>query len=733
MSAQLIALYDTCGDASTNTPALRKGERLLLIFRHENGWLEIQTEAGVRGYVAPAWVQEDENPPAAAAAPTELPQPPSQPPSPEKPASKPPSPERPEPNPIKEADVITPDSSPANSPRESPMPADDAVAPAPAPAPAPAATSAAASAAIPASTAAAAEVARSPARPGPAVVPKRRPVSNDFTSQLAAKLSGMGGGPPVAGGGATAAAGSRLSMPPTPTTPTSPSAAMASSMGSSYGDSADEDSATPSSSGGPPVPTRSAESRKQSLGTMGRPHRKAPPPPQGVKPARAPIPPRTSSLEPKPKPPPASDKPALTLTSDEDGTQGGVLVFQRDLTDPAAEDTSTDDLDVLEARNRIAQLGQEGPLERKYLLEGGKEPKKKNWAALYAVLAGTNLYFFKDEKDKKHTKKGPSSILPVEGMEVNFATELTKKKNAFVLSNDQTKILFQAPDEETMLRWVQNLQTAAPGGSGDASKKATLRPGTLTPDPSPRSSTLEEESPTPTKKELGFVRKKLAKLMGSRPAKEDLKQKGILQDTMFGGTMRDTVAREKRSFAAHIQAENVPIIVSKCIPRVEKNLTEQGIYRISGNSAHIQRLVAKANEDISKLDLSDADDVHAVSGLLKLYFRELSDPVFTEAMYPDFINAAKIQDKDERLGTLKNLVCRLPPENYATLNLLFDHLLRVSEKGDVNKMQINNIAIVFGPTLLRQSEPSLEAIVMDAPYQNSVVEELLREKSLMFS
>ena len=43
--------------------------------------------------------------------------------------------------------------------------------------------------------------------------------------------------------------------------------------------------------------------------------------------------------------------------------------------------------------------------------------------------------------------------------------------------------------------------------------------------------------------------------------------------------------------------------------------------------------------DAVAMDVSDENDVHALTGLLKLYFRELSEPAFTDSLYPRFIEA----------------------------------------------------------------------------------------------
>ena len=52
--------------------------------------------------------------------------------------------------------------------------------------------------------------------------------------------------------------------------------------------------------------------------------------------------------------------------------------------------------------------------------------------------------------------------------------------------------------------------------------------------------------------------------------------------------------------------------------------------------------------------MSHTSDVHVITGLLKLYFRELADPIFPEALYNDFIRAA-------RKRRVSGLPCELHP------------------------------------------------------------------------
>lgn len=57
----------------------------------------------------------------------------------------------------------------------------------------------------------------------------------------------------------------------------------------------------------------------------------------------------------------------------------------------------------------------------------------------------------------------------------------------------------------------------------------------------------------------------------------------------------------------------------------------------------------------------------------------------------------------------------LPDPNYATLRALTLHLSRVASSAPINRMTVNNIAIVFGPTLTggAQMEPGLAIRVVE--------------------
>lgn len=110
------------------------------------------------------------------------------------------------------------------------------------------------------------------------------------------------------------------------------------------------------------------------------------------------------------------------------------------------------------------------------------------------------------------------------------------------------------------------------------------------------------------------------------------------------------------------ERSKVPLIVRQCVEEIERRgMEEVGIYRVSGVATDIQALKAAFDSSESQLlrsfrlkeetdvsppaDNKDVSmlmrdmDVNAIAGTLKLYFRELPEPLFTDELYPNFAGA----------------------------------------------------------------------------------------------
>ncbi|KNE67633.1 hypothetical protein AMAG_12086 [Allomyces macrogynus ATCC 38327] len=146
----------------------------------------------------------------------------------------------------------------------------------------------------------------------------------------------------------------------------------------------------------------------------------------------------------------------------------------------------------------------------------------------------------------------------------------------------------------------------------------------------------------------------------------------------------------------------MPAVVYRCIEFLDAHdaRNEEGIYRLSGSSATIRALKDRFNAEGDVDLMSEEDlDVHAVSGLLKLWFRELPESILSEQYHPLFAALQDTADVNDRIGKLAALINRLPLPNYTVLRALIAHLASIVANADVNKMTIRNIGIVFAPTL----------------------------------
>nr|XP_009671322.1 PREDICTED: active breakpoint cluster region-related protein [Struthio camelus australis] len=80
------------------------------------------------------------------------------------------------------------------------------------------------------------------------------------------------------------------------------------------------------------------------------------------------------------------------------------------------------------------------------------------------------------------------------------------------------------------------------------------------------------------------------------------------------------------------------------------------------------------NKDILVM-LSDMD-INAIAGTLKLYFRELPEPLLTDRLYPAFMEGIALSDPAAKENCMMHLLRSLPDPNLITFLFLLEHLKR---------------------------------------------------------
>ncbi|CAG5971809.1 unnamed protein product [Menidia menidia] len=435
--------------------------------------------------------------------------------------------------------------------------------------------------------------------------------------------------------------------------------------------------------------------------------------------------------------------------------------------------------------------------------DGGKK-QRKNWASMWTVLTSDQLLFYKDKQESAvawYQKPGAKTdVVQLGGAVIEWTTEKSSKKNVFMITtNTGSEYLVQSDNSSTASKWYDAIKKTVESSTKE-DKGFPLRrsnsteflprhsslPGYGSASPSSKQrnpahrrsinmfSSSKLKYSTSDSADKSGVKNRLKKFIIRRPSMKTLQEKGLIKDRVFGCHLLTLCERE---------GSTVPKFVQICVDAVEKRgLDANGIYRVSGNLATIQKIrfiidqealrptllyvlrcftsyaalrptllchgssrqqvVCKHNTnskpeaDVSNnkgvdqsdarlnlssfcspeedldLDQSQWEDIHVVTGALKLFFQ--------------------IKDSREKTQAVKKLIQKLPKPNHDTMKVLFTHLQRVLAFSKKNLMSTQGIGIVFGPTLMW---PELDSgnMAVNMVYQNQIVEFILIESREIFN
>uniref|UniRef100_A0A6Q2Y4B3 Rho GTPase activating protein 22 n=1 Tax=Esox lucius TaxID=8010 RepID=A0A6Q2Y4B3_ESOLU len=317
---------------------------------------------------------------------------------------------------------------------------------------------------------------------------------------------------------------------------------------------------------------------------------------------------------------------------------------------------------------------QEGALKAGWLKK--QRNIMKNWQLRWFVLRSDQLYFYKDEEETK-----PQGCIPLQGCQVN---ELTAN-----------------PDEPG-----RHLFEIVPGGTAGEKDRAAI---------SHEAFLLMANSQSDMDDWVKAIRRVIWAPFGG----------GI-----FGQRLEDTVQGEKK-FGHRL----APLLVEQCVDFIrERGLDEEGLFRMPGQANLVKDL--QEAFDCGDKPLFDSNtDVHTVASLLKLYLRELPEPVVPFSKYEDFLTCAQLLAKDAEEGVqeLGKHVSNLPTDNYNLLKYICMFLDEVQSHANKNKMSVQNLATVFGPNILRPKMEDPVAIMEGTSLVQSLMTVLISEHNRLFS
>ncbi|XP_013167674.1 PREDICTED: uncharacterized protein LOC106117785 isoform X3 [Papilio xuthus] len=344
-------------------------------------------------------------------------------------------------------------------------------------------------------------------------------------------------------------------------------------------------------------------------------------------------------------------------------------------------------------------------IKRTKYSESGKK-SKKNWSECYMVLTHTALYFYKDQRTYNATKirkpgtpPSPTApraelILPLRNAHVLPCIQAHTRRytRSFTLTVGYDTYLLQDESDDKakqLLMLIQNIIYK-------------LGPPTL------------EEYPP----QYQSSNTDLESLGRTPPVARHARHKK--DEPVFGRKLEEVCSES---------SPRVPEFVRACVREIEsteENMSTDGLYRASGNLSQVQKIRLEIDQKNQSV-ISNNTDIHVLTGALKLFFRELKEPLIPCTMFDRVLAACSIKPREARIKEFREIVNCLPECNRDTLKFLLEHLLKVTQYSERNRMHTANLAIVFGPTLLWAPAAQAHNIAVDCIQQNNVVDILLND------
>ncbi|CDZ98206.1 WW domain [Phaffia rhodozyma] len=190
------------------------------------------------------------------------------------------------------------------------------------------------------------------------------------------------------------------------------------------------------------------------------------------------------------------------------------------------------------------------------------------------------------------------------------------------------------------------------------------------------------------------------KLMADKPAKgrapsllEIESAMGVaFNPSVFNTTLADIMLKQAETY----RTERLPVILpflSNAILSMGQKETLEGIFRVPGNGDQIAMI--KDRIDRGLYDLQPFTDPAVPASLLKLWLRELEEPLIPFESYEAAINAS--EDPNDAWNFVENL----PVINRTVLVFVISFLQYLLTKTKQTKMTDINFATIFAPTLLQ--------------------------------
>lgn len=102
----------------------------------------------------------------------------------------------------------------------------------------------------------------------------------------------------------------------------------------------------------------------------------------------------------------------------------------------------------------------------------------------------------------------------------------------------------------------------------------------------------------------------------------------------------------------------------------------------------------------------DVSSIYDLTTLIKQFFRELPEPLFTSLYHDTFIKCYQLDNTKSVTEAIHALCLLLPAEHLSTLRFIMQLLNFIASHSDDNKMDAANLAVVLAPNIMHVNSKS---------------------------
>ncbi|XP_072190167.1 protein FAM13A isoform X5 [Excalfactoria chinensis] len=202
------------------------------------------------------------------------------------------------------------------------------------------------------------------------------------------------------------------------------------------------------------------------------------------------------------------------------------------------------------------------------------------------------------------------------------------------------------------------------------------------------------------------------------------KQKDAIHPKVFGVSLLELQQQG-------LSKNGIPIVVWNIVEYLTQHgMTQEGLFRVNGSIKTVEQLRLQYERG-EEVDLVKDGDVYSAASLLKLFLRELPDGIITSALHSKFIQLYQDgRNEVQKERNLRELLKELPDAHYSLLKYLCQFLIKVAEHHVENRMNLCNLATVFGPNCFHV--PSGFEGIKEQEICNKIMTKMLESYNTLF-